>query len=43
MCGYMVHCQPDWELVNASTDDLTQDVVDGSAGDEVDTATVNAG
>jgi len=40
-CCCFLRCQPDWELVNASNDDLSQDVAAG--GDEVDTATVNAG
>ena len=34
-----MYCQPDWELVNASADETSQDV---GASDEADSASVNA-
>jgi len=37
---YVLCCQPDWELVNASADDSSQDA---GAGDEDDTTSENAG
>ena len=35
MTGTCMCCQPDWELVNASADNLSQDAGTGDEGDSV--------